>query len=322
MTQVTIIGAGGIGGSVGYALTASGVEVTCVEIDAGRIDDGNRQGLRVADRPAVAARFVPFGEWEPRPDVPTLLCVKCYDNAEVLNRITNAGKLLPIQNGIDDRLESLSHPAGAIASYVARAEPGRAAVRVTRPGHLHLGARGNSTPEWVREIARAIRSARLCSVVEVEQIAPYQHSKLLYNAAIAPLAAAAGLDNAALLELPLARKLFFAFLRENYAILHDAGKSLGKVGPFHPDTVAKILAKPWLARLFARAFVPSLRGTYCSMAGDIEKGRTEVANYNGVLARWAGSLPCPLNRRAVEIVERMASAGTRPAPDVLTQFES
>jgi 2-dehydropantoate 2-reductase len=322
MKKVTIVGAGGIGGSVAYALAGTGIDVTCVEVDSARIDEGNRRGLRLDDRPAVAARFVPFGEWKPKPDVPTLLCVKCYDNADVLNRLGEATMLLPIQNGIDDRLESLGHPAGAIASYVARAEPGQAAVWLTRRGHLHVGARGGALPGWVREIARLIRSAGLFPVVEVDQIGPYQHSKLMYNAAIAPLAAAAGLDNAALLELPLARKLFFAFLLENYAILHGAGKPLGKVGPFHPDTVAGILRRPWVARAFARAFVPSLRGTFCSMAGDIEKGRTEVANYNGVLARWAGELPCPLNRRAVDIVDRMARMGVRPEPSVLAQFES
>ena len=37
----------------------------------------------------------------------------------------------------------------------------------------------------------------------------------------------------------------------------------------------------------AKFFEPSLRGTYCSMAGEIQKGRTEIDNYNGHLIRLA-----------------------------------
>ena len=142
----------------------------------------------------------------------------------------------------------------------------------------------------------------------------------MYNAAISPLAAAAGMDNGMMLQLPQARKLFFAFLRENYAILKAANKPLGKVGPFHPDTVMRILSRPWLARALARAFTPGLRGTYCSMSGDIAKGRTEVSNYNGQLIAWAGDMPCPLNRRAVEIVERMSREQVRPSAEALDWF--
>src|SRR5262249_58592738 len=75
----------------------------------------------------------------------------------------------------------------------------------------------------------------------VSDILPYKYTKLMYNAAISPLAAAAGLDNGELLWIPKARELFFSLLRENYAILHDTGIPLGKIGPFHPDTVALIL---------------------------------------------------------------------------------
>ena len=93
----------------------------------------------------------------------------------------------------------------------------------------------------------------------------------MYNAAISPLAAAAGIDNGQLLSVPAARKLFFALLQENHRILTAADIELGKVGPFHPSTVAWILRRRWLARLMAKCFEPSLRGTYCSMAGEIRR---------------------------------------------------
>jgi len=142
---------------------------------------------------------------------------------------------------------------------------------------------------------------------------------LMYNAAISPLAAAAGIDNGQLLSVPAARKLFFALLQENHRILSAAGIELGKVGPFHPSTVAWILRRKWLAGLMAKFFEPSLRGTYCSMAGEIQKGRTEIDNYNGHLIRLAEQVGvlCPLNRAVYELVVKMTSERTEPHAGVI-----
>jgi 2-dehydropantoate 2-reductase len=139
----------------------------------------------------------------------------------------------------------------------------------------------------------------------------------MYNAAISPLAAAAGIDNGQLLSVPRARRLFFAQLRENYAILHGAGVPLGKVGPFHPDTVSRILRRLTLANALAWAFYPSLKGTYCSMSGDLPAGRTEIEYYNRHLIDLAGDRPCPHNRRVYELVKRMERERLRPGLHVL-----
>src|SRR5262249_49474897 len=144
--------------------------------------------------------------------------------------------------------------------------------------------------------------------------------KLMYNAAISPLAAAAGLDNGELLWIPKARELFFSLLRENYAILHDTGIPLGKIGPFHPDTVALILRSNTLARALAWAFYPTLRGSYCSMSGDLPKGRTEIDYYNGHLIETARNGNCRLNRRVHDLVKRMELERTPPGLSVLDEL--
>jgi 2-dehydropantoate 2-reductase len=172
-------------------------------------------------------------------------------------------------------------------------------------------------------IGNALRTAGLFRVAEVPAIEPFKHAKLMYNAAISPLAAAAGIDNGQLLSVPTARRLFFSLLQENNRILSAAGIELGKVGPFHPRTVAWILRRRWLAGLMARAFEPSLRGTYCSMAGEIQKGRTEIENYNGHLIRLAdrAGTPCPLNRAVYELVTRMTAERAEPRPGVFDELE-
>jgi 2-dehydropantoate 2-reductase len=134
------------------------------------------------------------------------------------------------------------------------------------------------------------------------------------------VAAAAGLDNGQLLSRPAARRLFFGLLRENHAILQSARIPLARIGPFHPDMVQRILRVPGLARALGWAFYPTLRGTYCSMAGDIATGRTEIDHYNGHLIRLAGDRPCPLNRRVYDIVKRMEQSRQEPDVGVLEEL--
>ncbi|HUR55809.1 MAG TPA: 2-dehydropantoate 2-reductase, partial [Gemmataceae bacterium] len=109
MDAVHVVGAGGIGLAVGYALRAAGVPVTFVETQGAKIEAGRRDGVRVDQRPPLPAEFVPFEDWQPVPGSWVLLCTKCYDNAAVLEKLTAPVKLLPIQNGFDPRLAAHGH---------------------------------------------------------------------------------------------------------------------------------------------------------------------------------------------------------------------
>ena len=331
MDAVHIVGAGGIGCTVGYALASAGVPVVFVESNPRKVEVARRRRdpVRVEDRfgkplGTAAAEFVHWPDWRPQPGTRVFLCTKCYHNAQVLERLDPSIRVLPIQNGFDPRLDSHGHEFEGIASFVAECLPGESVVRLTRKGALHLGRRdsGPTADSELQQLAAALRSAHLFRVQLVPRIEPIKYAKLMYNAAISPLAAAAGIDNGRLLSVPAARRLFFGLLQENYRILSSNGITLGKVGPFHPRTVAWILRQRWLARLMARGFEPSLRGTYCSMAGEIEKGRTEIENYNGHLIRLAekSGAPCPLNRAVHSLVVRMTEARESPRMDVLREL--
>jgi 2-dehydropantoate 2-reductase len=216
--------------------------------------------------------------------------------------------LIPIQNGFDPSLEGCGATSEGIASFVSECQPHQAHTRITRNGRLHLGPqmlRATNPPAALSCLAEVLRRHASFRVETVPDILPYKHTKLMYNAAISPLAAAAGLDNGQLLAVPLARKLFFALLRENYALLHGGGVPLAKIGPFHPDTVARILRRGSVARALSWAFYPTLRRTYCSMSRDLRTGRTEIDYYNRHLIDLAGGRPCPLNRRVYSLVKRM-----------------
>jgi 2-dehydropantoate 2-reductase len=323
-SRATIVGVGGIGCALGYALLAGGTEVTFVESDADKLEWGASNGIVVDELPAQhPAHLVPFNAWIPQADDLIFLCTKCYDNHAVLDRVPDSVEMVPVQNGFDPELVHRVEIEG-IASFVTECTPGTTHTRITRPGDLHMGfsgeARGRSLPDRVKALVDLLDSHGSFTVVRVPEVLPYKNSKLLYNAAISPIAAVAGLDNGELLTIAKARRLFFGLLRENYRILKDAGAPLERVGPFHPDTVNRLLRLPLVARILAIPFSRTLRGTYCSMAGDLPNGPTELDNYNGHLLELAGDGEVPLNRAVYGLARRIEADGSTPDPRFLDEL--
>jgi 2-dehydropantoate 2-reductase len=318
-----IVGAGGIGCAVGYALCAAGARPIFVDADRDKIRWGQAHGVAVDRRAPLPASFLAFDDWRPEVDATIVLCTKCYDNGAVLERLPAGVNLLPIQNGFDAALRPGADAIEGIASFVSECYPQRTHTRITRRGALHLGSRQTSPgavartrlQEWKRLLRQGPFRVRL-----VEDILPFKYTKLMYNAAISPLAAAAGIDNGQLLSVPRARRLFFALLRENYDILAGAGIRLEKIGLFHPATVQRILRHTSIANLLALFFYPSLRGSYCSMSGDLPRGRTEIGYYNRHLIDVAGERPCPLNRRVCALVQRMERERSTPGVKWLAEL--
>ena len=335
MEAVDIVGAGAIGVTVGYALLSGGISVRFVENNPLKVTAGNRHGVRLGQGPPHSADFLLFEDWQPQPDRWVILCTKCYDNATVLQRLNPHIPLLPIQNGIDPLLESFPHDHAGIAAFVAEAQSDEPTARITRPGPLYLGARRPKQPATAerestattqrlvaRELVMALRRSRLVPVRWVKDIRPIQATKLWYNAAIAPLATLAGTDNAALLEQPLLRQLFLALLEENYRILRAAGVPLGWLGPFPPGVVARLLGQQTLLNWLSRWFARTLRGTYCSMKGEMSRGRTELEYFTGQLLRLAQQVgvAAPLNRAIYDHMQRWTAQRLPPDPRLLEQF--
>lgn len=304
-----IIGAGGIGIAAAACLVRANWDVTMIESNPKKVAAGRRNEMALDGQPVHGTNFVHFDDWIPPKEAAVLLCTKTFDNGPILQRIANTQTLVPIQNGYDETLERSHHPAEAIASFVSECPTDSLSARITRAGSLHVGPRrkvSSGEQERINVLASAFTKGKLFPVEHVSDIGPFKSTKLMYNAAISPLAASAGVDNAELLIDPFTQKLFFALLRENYSILRHAGLTLEKIGPFHPDTVMRILQTPFLPNLMGLFFRPSLRGTYCSMSPDMGSGQTEIAAYNGHLVRLAGDFPCPINNAVIKLVDRIS----------------
>lgn len=323
MEHITIIGAGGIGCALGHALSAAGQRITMVDTDDAKVHFGRQHGVGIDGFPSQPAHFERFANWQPDPNSLILLCTKCYDNAAVRTRLTGEAMLLPVQNGFDPDQDARVGGLEGIASFISECHPHEPQTCITRPGKLHLGFRGGVNEKdraLLAELALLLSRHGQFGLRVVADIRPFKYTKLMYNAAISPIAAAGGLDNGSLLSYQPARQLFFDLLAENYQILHGAGVKLEKIGLFHPDTVQRILAHRFVAHALAWAFYPSLRRTYCSMSGDLPRGRTEIDFYNRHLIELAGDRPCPLNRRVYALVKRMEHERTPPGPAVLHEL--
>jgi 2-dehydropantoate 2-reductase len=323
--NVNVIGAGGIGVVLGGALARAGWNVTMVDIEEAKVKAGRRDGIEVNGIKEKNVRFVSFVEWRPTDRAILLLCTKTYDNAAVLARIPLRDLLVPIQNGFDPVLNESSHPFEGIASFVSQCEACRPSTKITRKGELYLGGRRRLAADEravLENLAAGFRQGGMNEVTTVALIDGYKSAKLMYNAAISPLAAAGGIDNEELLGDPLAQRLFFALLRENYSILNRSGARLARIGPFHPAVVDRILRVPGLPQILAHLFRPGLRGTYCSMAPDMGTGRTEIAAYNGYLQRLARGIGCPINNAVLELINTMNDQKRAPSRAILAELES
>jgi 2-dehydropantoate 2-reductase len=313
--EVTIVGAGGVGCALGHALLAGGIDVTFVEKNSEKLEWGRRNGVVVDQKLPRPASFVHFNEWHPSSADLILLCTKCYDNRAVIEQMPGSVELIPIQNGFDSDLFDRVR-VEAIASFITECIPGRTQTRITRPGDLHIGfqtsAKGHALPAPVETLIGTFERHGGFTVRRVAEVLPFKYTKLMYNAAISPIAAIGGLDNGQLLTISRARTLFFGLLRENYRILKRAGAPLERIGPFHPDTVYRLLRLPLVVRMLAIPFSRTLRGTYCSMAGDLPNGPTELVNYNGHLLELAGDQDVPLNREVYALAKEVEERGLAP----------
>src|SRR5262245_34780767 len=133
-----VVGAGGIGCALGYALRATSVPVTFVDADPAKLAWGKEHGVAVDQRSPLPADFVAFADWSSPPASTVLLCTKCYDNAAVRARLPAEVTLIPIQNGFD---RELTNAGEGIASFISECIRGKTHTRITRAGKLHLGYR-------------------------------------------------------------------------------------------------------------------------------------------------------------------------------------
>src|SRR5262249_62221945 len=98
MEAIHLVGAGGIGCAVGYALRRAGAPVVFVDAAAEKIAWGRQHGVGVDRRPPLPAKFQSFTAWEPPAGANVFLFTTCSDNAPLPAPPPPARTPLPAQN--------------------------------------------------------------------------------------------------------------------------------------------------------------------------------------------------------------------------------
>jgi 2-dehydropantoate 2-reductase len=296
--QLTIIGAGAIGGTIGAHMIRDGHDVLLCDADPAHVEAINERGLTICgpvENFTVQARAV-----LPR-DLPASLpraaiAVKSHHTAaaaELLRgRLDPDGYVVSFQNGLTaDILAAVVGPDRVIVSFVNFGadwlEPGR--IMQGNIGTFRVGEPGGGISDRVRELADALPYAQPTGNVMGFLWGKEAYGAMLYAGAVSDLSIADSLED------PRWRPLMLAIARE---VLAQAPVRPEGFDGFEPDDLEGSLAR---LVTFNRNTAKTHSGIYRDLM--VRKRKTEVddllRDLKGPLTRYTGELI-----RAIERGER------------------
>ncbi|MDQ1716637.1 MAG: hypothetical protein QOE89_590, partial [Pseudonocardiales bacterium] len=326
--QLTIIGAGAIGGTIGAHLIRSGHEVLFCDVDPAHVEAINRDGLTISgpvENFSVAARAV-LPEDLPESLHRVAVAVKSHHTgnaAELLRgRLADDGYVVSFQNGLtSDTLAAVVGPERLIVSFV------NFGADVLGPGQImqgNIGAfrvgelNGPITPR-VRELVAALPYAEATDNILGFLWGKEAYGAMLYAGAVSDLSIADSL------EQPQWRPLMLAIARE---VLAQAPVAPESFDGFDPDDLEGSLDR---LVAFNRGSAKSHSGIYRDLM--VRKRKTEVTDLMndlaGPLTTYAGRLIQSIERgeRTCEVANLELLAGYeraerlgRPLDAVVTLF--
>jgi 2-dehydropantoate 2-reductase len=296
--QLTIIGAGAIGGTIGAHLIRDGHDVLFCDADPAHVEAINQRGLSICgpvENFTVQARAVlPDGlpAILPRAAVAT----KSHHTAaaaELLRgRLAPDGYVVSFQNGLTTgTLSAVVGPDRVLASFVNFGadwlEPGL--IMQGNIGTFRVGEPGGGLSERVRELAAALPYAEPTGNILGFLWGKEAYGAMLYAGAVSDLSIADSLED------PKWRPLMLAIARE---VLAQAPVRPEAFDGFDPDDLEGSLAR---LVAFNRGSAKSHSGIYRDLV--VRKRKTEVddllRDLNGPLTTCTGELI-----RAIERGER------------------
>jgi 2-dehydropantoate 2-reductase len=298
--QLTIIGAGAIGGTIGAHLVRDGHDVLLCDADTGHVDAINRRGLSIegpVENFTVAARAVtPDGL--PGSLGRVAIAVKSHHTAQAAallrGRLDPQGYVVSFQNGLTvDAITAVTGPGRLVTSFVNFGAdvlaPGR--IMQGNVGTFRVGepAGGEITPR-VEELAQALPYAEPTANIMGFLWGKEAYGAMLFAGAVSPLSIVETLED------PRWRPLMLAIARE---VLAQAPVAPEGFDGFEPDDLEGSLDR---LAAFNRGSAKSHSGIYRDLV--VRKRKTEV---DGQL----GGLRGPLTRRVVELIHSI-ERGERP----------
>jgi 2-dehydropantoate 2-reductase len=296
--QLTIIGAGAIGGTIGAHMIRSGHDVLLCDADPAHVDAINRQGLTIS---GPVENFTVQATAVLPADLPASLsrvaiAVKSHHTAaaaELLRgRLDPDGYVVSFQNGLTaDTLAAVAGPGRVLVSLVNFAadwlEPGL--IMQGNVGTFRVGEPGGGISDRVIELAEALPYAEPTDNVMGFLWAKEAYGAMLYAGAVSDLSIADSLED------PRWRPLMLAVARE---VLAQAPVRPERFDGFDPSDLEGSMAR---MVTFNRESAKSHSGIYRDLM--VRKRKTEVddllRDLTGPLTTFTGELI-----RAIERGER------------------
>ena len=288
--QLTIIGAGAIGGTIGAHLIRDGHDILFCDADAAHVNAINQRGLTICgpvENFTVQARAV-LPDALPPKLTRAAVAVKSHHTAaaaELLRgRLDPDGYVVSFQNGLNtDTLAAVVGPSRVIASFVNFGadllEPGR--IMQGNVGTFRVGEPGGGISERVLELADALPYAQATGNIMGFLWGKEAYGAMLWAGAVSDLSIADSLDD------PKWRPLMLAIARE---VLAQAPVRPEGFDGFEPDDLEGSLDR---LVTFNRQSAKSHSGIYRDLM--VRKRKTEV---DGQL----GDLNGPLTFQTAELI--------------------
>lgn len=337
--RVLIVGAGGIGGVLGYSLSASGVRPTVLTSNERVAETIRRRGFRLAGD-GGARSFSPEAVLTEAPPPATfdwvLLAVQppqvVAAARAALPALSARGQLVCLQNGLcEERVAALSGSARVVGAVVAwgasMVEPG--VYERTSEGGFSLGVLSGGDSSRLAELSRLL--AGVGKVTITDNLLGVRWSKLAINCAVSTLGTLGGARLGKLLKLRFVRRLALEIVTEAVLVARAEGVRLEKVaGTVDLDWLSLERAErraPSVALLTKHALMLAVGARYrrmrSSMLGALERGREPAVDFlNGeVVGRAAGhALTVPVNARARDMVWAVARGERSSSPGLLREL--
>jgi 2-dehydropantoate 2-reductase len=331
--QVTVVGAGAIGGTIGAHLARAGHAVSFCDTVEAHVAAINQHGLTIRGwAEEFSVRAPAIGPDELRgPLELELLAVKAQHTPQAMRTIApllaNDSIVVSMQNGLNEQAIAAAAGAertiGCLVNFSADyLEPG--VIHYGGPGTIKVGELdGRITPrlEQLRDLVAAIGPVETTANIWGYMWGKLGYGKMLYATALADASMADVIDR------------YRALMVELAAEIYEVAERLGvRPEPFdgvEPDLYYPRERRDWAAiQRSLDALVARRRRDQKQRSGIwrdlvVRRRGTEVAAHLGPIIRHADTLglPLPLTRRVAQLIADLEAQRARPAWEHLEALE-
>jgi 2-dehydropantoate 2-reductase len=333
--QVTIFGAGAIGGTIGAFATQAGHDITLVDIVPEHVRLMNERGLHIiggrGDHYYPVKAKLASDVTEPLDVV--YLCVKGHFTEGAMQQIAPLlkpdGYVVSIQNGLNE--EIIAQAVGAertvgcfihfSADYL---EPGL--IQFSNELALHIGELDGSITPRLSDIETVLSSVMPVSITT--NIWGYLWGKLVY----AGMAFAVSSVDATVQEVladPRGRRVALEASAEAAEVARAQGFELGMIGGFNPNAFVRTPGWEDEANIILDELGAEMQASYKQHMGiwmdlKVKRRKTEV-DMQSVPIVEAGKrlgIPTPVNEKVVEVIHEIEAGERGMGWDNLDVLES